>query len=169
MKSIPAINQSSYSLLEIEYIANQHRKARSSETHASLIVLFLNGKFRDESGAVSDSVIGVSLSGTDITAVFKPMILASGLTPAVQAFSEQTTVVHELGHAVGLVANGMPMVGSDHKDHSNGHHCSNQECVMYYMASGAEGLRDFVNRNLKKLNTLILWDSACMDDVRYYK
>lgn len=42
-----------------------------------------------------------------------------------------TLFEHEFGHLMGLVNQGSPMQ-KDHLDHSNGAHCINSHCLMYY-------------------------------------
>ena len=46
------------------------------------------------------------------------------------AYIEATTVLHELGHLMGLTDNGTPMV-EPHKDEGNGDHCDQSDCIMY--------------------------------------
>ncbi len=44
---------------------------------------------------------------------------------------EEAVLVHEAGHNLGLVDNGIPMQ-TPHKDAQHGNHDSNQNCVMYW-------------------------------------
>ena len=81
-------------------------------------------------------------------------------------FVEQATLVHEFGHVMGLVDNGIPMV-SDHLDPDHPRHCTNEECVMYWQNEGAADLRDFVQQ-MMSTGSLIMFGEECLDDTRSY-
>ncbi len=57
---------------------------------------------------------------------------------------ERSTLLHETGHAMGLVDNGLPMV-KDHEDKTNdpakGGHSSDPRSVMYWVLDTCQGLR----------------------------
>ena len=72
-------------------------------------------------------------------------------------------MIHELAHSIGLVDNGVPML-ADHKDEAHGAHCTNPDCVQYWLNEGAADARDFALRRLLTNNT-ILFDEACLADV----
>ena len=82
------------------------------------------------SDGIQPGTIGVSLTGTTVIAIFKDVIESSGVRSdgIVPKFIEQSTIVHELGHALGLVNNGVS-ISSDHHDADNGAHCINDICV----------------------------------------
>jgi len=168
MVPIPAQNQTSFNWEQIHSLAETHRRYRSSANAVELVVLFLDGVFRDDSGE-RGSVLGVSLGGTDIVALFKPVIHGAGSGPAQRRYIEQSTLVHELGHALGLVNNGLPMFSTDHQDHGNGAHCSKADCVMYHQNSGAVGLSAFITKKLNQDKTVILFDQSCIEDARNFK
>lgn len=42
-----------------------------------------------------------------------------------------TVAEQEMGHLMGLVDLGSPMI-NNHKDATHGNHCNNQNCLMYY-------------------------------------
>ncbi len=131
---------------------------------ARFVALWLDG-FYEESGEVRENVLGVSLGGTTIVAMFKPVIETSERdgNPLVAAFVEQSTLVHELGHAIGLVNNGIALT-ADHHDAENGAHCTNRDCVMYYRNEGLADLRDFVRRYIRTSET-VLFGPDCLRDV----
>ena len=85
----------------------------------------------------------------------------------VKRYVEQSTLVHESGHAIGLVNNGLPMT-STHEDTAHRAHCSNPDCVMYWQNEGSDALKTFV---LNRLNnpSLVMYDQACLKDVTSFK
>lgn len=74
--------------------------------------------------------------GDQMDAVARPALEPSGAMLAadeVQVRLEAYTLVHELGHVLGLVDNGVPMA-SDHEDPQRPGHSSNPASVMYHAA-----------------------------------
>ena len=66
--------------------------------------------------------------------MFKETIDAAGSGLPLAGNLEDTVAVHELGHLLGLVDNGIDMV-EDHKDPDHGDHDVSDECIMYWAAS----------------------------------
>jgi hypothetical protein len=122
-------------------------------------VLFLDGYLSQE-GQRQPAVLGVSIGNTGVIAMFKPVI--SGAATA--RFVEQTTLIHEFGHAAGLVDNGLAMT-RPHRNPDHGAHCDDSECVMHYLNEGAKDLVGFVRRVIKTDSTVV-FDAACLDDAR---
>lgn len=163
MSVLPASDRSSFSSEDILSIAatvpdtRQHGEAR-------FIVLWLDGTFV-ESGEPQPQVLGVSLGGTDVVALFKPVIAGSelGRRIGLAAFVEQSTFVHEIGHAIGLVNAGLPLT-SDHHDEEHGAHCTNRNCVMYYLNEGLLDIREFAERFMETGET-VFFGPECLADV----
>lgn len=91
-------------------------------------LLFLDGRFEE------DNVIGVAIGHSTI-AIFSQTIqdsctVLNGCLSGTDAVF-RSVLVHEFGHAMGLVHNGIPMV-TDHEDKAHPGHSSNQESVMYW-------------------------------------
>jgi len=148
-----------FGVSELLAIAARHQDARSTARARVFYILFLDGYFRDRDGNVSTHVIGVSIGDTGVIAMFKPVITGTS-SPR---FVEQATLVHELGHAVGLVNNGLPVTG-DHHDHARGAHCNNRDCVMYYLHEGASELVGFIGRIITTQET-VLFGPECLGDI----
>ena len=163
MQELTDVSGESFSTEEILAIADRHRDQADSDTTVTYYVLWLNGRFRD--GDVQQNVIGVSLGTTRVIAMFKPVIRSiavPGAGEVLERFSEQTTLVHEFGHAIGLVNNGVPLT-SDHHDEENGAHCTNRDCVMFWSNEGVQDLVEFVQRFISSGST-ILFGLECLDD-----
>lgn len=152
-------------------LAAAFRQGRSTETHGNFFVLFLDGYYSEDGTTKETNVIGVNLSGTTIIAMFKPVIESTqtGVTQLVPKYVEQSTIVHELGHALGLVNNGVPMVQS-HQDTAHGKHCDNDQCTMYYLNEGASDLKAFILAYVTSTDpSLVIFDSKCLADTRAYQ
>src|SRR5690606_17207767 len=108
-------------------------------------------------------VLGVSIGDTVV--LFKDVSrgTATLTNPNAGRFVEQSTMVHELAHSIGLVDNGIPMT-SNHKDAARGAHCPNPDCVQSWLNEAGSDARDFALRRLLTGST-ILFDDACLADV----
>ena len=161
MEQLSDVAASTYTSDELLAIATKHRNQTSSTTTIAFYVLYLDGYFKDSTGTRND-VLGVSLGSTGVIGMFKPVMDSVGAT-GTAGFAGETTLIHELSHAVGLVNNGVPLM-SAHQDSANGKHCNNSECIMYFSNEGVDSIREFLKRVVRDGNT-ILFDSACLADV----
>jgi hypothetical protein len=165
MQELSDVDGASFTTEQILAIASAHRDEPSAGTIATFYVVWLAGYFNDGTQQQPD-VLGVSIGSTGVIALFKPVIEstnsggAAGLIDAM--FVEQSTLIHELGHAVGLVDNGAPLT-SEHLDTGHGAHCTDTACVMYYANEGAASATAFVAEI--KSGSDILFDDACLEDV----
>jgi predicted Zn-dependent protease with MMP-like domain len=114
--------------------ADAHQDVDTGGKTAALHMLFLDGQYSN------GQVLGVTYMTSDGSrsgpvAIFSQRlrdlcgpVCLSGTTPAFKA-----VVIHELGHSVGLVNNGIPMA-SPHEDAAHPGHSANDRDVMYYAA-----------------------------------
>lgn len=163
MEAIEGSSAEGYGVAEILELSEAHRDLAPSDEVASFHVLFLDGIYYDGTGPRPD-VLGLSIEGTTVVAVFKPVVEAACLGPAEAtcAFVEQTTVIHELGHAAGLVDEGLAAT-SDHVDETHPGHCARHDCVMYYANEGAADLLDFA-RNIVQTGRTVVLCAQCLAD-----
>jgi hypothetical protein len=159
MSAMSAKNKSVWTVQEIYDLGESLGEASSGDTTV-FNVLFLNGH------AENQYVIGMHLSNTNTIAIFKEVVEGSGSGP-VQKYVEQATLVHEIGHAVGLVNNPLAM-SVPHEDTAHQAHCNNPKCVMYYMNEGTSALASFLQERLNNPD-LVMLDSACLKDVTSHK
>lgn len=130
---IPAEAGKKYTLNEIVALEDEHRDRKTGGDTAALYVLYVAGGSTDDGG--DSRVLGLAYRGTSI-AMMKGNIKdasKSGLlsTRPDEQCVERSVLVHEFGHAAGLVNLGAPMV-SPHEDGGHPGHSSNKESVMYY-------------------------------------
>jgi predicted Zn-dependent protease len=146
-------------------IAAAHRNTPSEGDTATFYFVWLPGYYHDGM-MVRKDVLGVSFGGTGVIGMFKPVIESSGgVGPGtnVEKYVEQATLVHEFGHAIGLVNNGLALT-TPHQDEPHGAHCSNQDCVMYYAIEGTSGAIEFVNKAVTGQSS-VLFAGDCLADV----
>lgn len=137
--------------------------APSSE---SFNIFFVNGRAEE-----NINIIGFNLTGKNIIFIFKEVIAQTGsgvgIGDLVPKFVEQATLIHEMGHAIGLVNNGLAMK-TNHEDHAHKHHCNNENCVMYYANEGTESLIRFAQSRATNFD-LVMFDDHCLNDARAYR
>lgn len=165
MTEIPVQNKSSWSAQDVYDLAQSVISGYSSSPKACFYVFFVNG-YLSEDGKNDASVIGASIIGTPIIVVFKDVVRSTGASPTLVKYVEQTTLVHEFGHAMGLVNNGVTLL-SRHQDTAHGHHCSNNDCIMYWLNEGLSDLMAFVQRYMAT-NNPVMFGQECLDDAMNY-
>lgn len=130
---IPSEPNKKYTLNEIVALENEHRDRRTTGDTAALYVMYVAGGYEGDEGDAR--VLGVTYRGTSI-AIMKANIKEASrsglLSPRPEERCiERAVLVHEFGHAAGLVNLGTPMVRA-HEDPQHQGHSSNKESVMYY-------------------------------------
>lgn len=126
-------------------------------------IIFLNGHSDQGQG-----IIGFQITGTNVIAVFKDVVKTVGPEDSlVTRYIEQATLVHEMGHALGLVNNGLPMLTA-HRDADNGAHCSVKDCVMSSSNEGRSSMIAYVTEIISK-GEIIMYDQQCLGDAQSYK
>ncbi|MCF8232403.1 MAG: hypothetical protein K9J27_09450 [Bacteroidales bacterium] len=118
-----------YSTNDIIQIESNHRSAFNSDN-----TLTVYGFIADRQFEQNENVLGVAYRNTSF-ALFGSKIEenSGGLNQPSKALLESTVMNHELSHLLGLVNNGTPMQ-NDHQDEEHGHHCDNEDCLMYWTA-----------------------------------
>lgn len=172
LQVLPEQGRTAWRLQDLLLLERAHRKRRSSGTTGRFWIVFLGGYYSPggQGDRANEAVLGVNVVGTSVIALFAPALraAANGATASLLArFIEQTTIVHELGHALGLVNNGLPL-RSEHHDRVNGAHCTNTECVMFWKNEGRESLLNFVENYRKNGNT-VLFGSECLQDTQGFR
>lgn len=138
MSRISAQNKANWTQADLIALGNSVAPPLLNGNAATVSVIFLSGLFNG-----NNSIIGVHFSGSSFAFVFKDVVTATGGNMISQRYVEQATVVHELGHVVGLVNNGLPMA-VNHEDTSHPHHSTDSTCVMYWQVENPSDILAFV-------------------------
>lgn len=167
MRALDDFGKSSWTIDELLTLEKGYRQTVNSGSQGSVFVLFVNGYIVQE-GMTNPNIIGVNIAGTTMIVIFKDVIssVASGSSTTTAKFMEQSTLVHEFGHVVGLVNAGVTM-NTDHQDSEHGHHCDNSQCVMYWKNEGKSDLINFVQQFMLT-GSSVMFDQNCLDDAKNY-
>jgi hypothetical protein len=143
---------------DIRDLAERHRDLDESYWDAHFHVLFLKGEY---AGNTQDArARAVSIGATRSVAVFSPL---SADDSDFEKVAEQSAMVHEIGHAIGLVNLGIPDV-SGHSDPSSPSHCNEENCVMGAYSTLQEGVYHFLQGG----DVPVLFGPKCLQDVASY-
>ncbi len=131
-------------------------------------VMFLDGRY--DSGPGGGTVLGIAWANQHM-AIFKQVIedscAAAGLgllTEAGCAAAELAICVHEVGHVIGLVDNGLPMV-VNHEDATHPAHSASQDCVMYWAYEGDALVSRVADDILGTGSSALDFDADCLADI----
>lgn len=136
-----------YSFAEVQQLVATHRNTQSNGNTAWAYILYLDG--HDENDTNSGGTLGYAWGGDKF--VMFPDTIAKYCNPGplsnkekVCSTGEASVLVHEFGHLMGLVDNGLAMT-SNHKDSEHGAHDSNQNCIMYWTVNGTDFLQNLTS------------------------
>jgi hypothetical protein len=148
LNDTPGKTWTAQDLVALESATRRHAHAAP---HALLHVLYPSGAYN-----ASGDVAGVTISGPVLgpVAIFLDKLRSSSCVPTplggiglpvdqpAQALDalESATLLHEVGHAMGLVDNGLPMA-KDHEDKDHPGHSTDAKSVMYWQLDTCSGLR----------------------------
>ena len=131
-------------------------------------ILFLDGHYSGDDP--TSTILGLAWGRTKL-AIFKGTIEAScvgqvgmGLEERLCAGTERSVWVHEIGHLLGLVNLGTPMV-TEREDPDHEHHDINEECVMYWAAERQNAVQRLANQLLDSDIAYLDFDDNCLADI----
>ena len=153
-REIPGASSSSLSGDEIRQIENNNRTVFTNGSTMAVNIMYTNGQYSGNS-----NTLGIAYRNTSIALLGKTIHDNSGAFGQTSRTKLEATVLeHEIGHLLGLVDLGSSMQ-VNHKDPSNGNHCNNQNCLMYYASETTDILGFITTGNIPQL------DSNCKADL----
>jgi hypothetical protein len=156
--AISSPGKSFYSINDIEEIEKNNRTQHTNGKTLTAYFFFADGDYAGNSG--NSKVLGIAYESSSMV-IFQKTVKdhSGGIAEPPVTTLETTVLLHEFGHILGLVNNGTSMQ-SVHQDEPHGHHCNNQDCLMYYTAETTDILANLTGGNVPSL------DAQCIQDLR---
>jgi len=133
----------------------------SSGSEVGISVIFVNGLYEGNVG-----ILGIHPTNSPFSFVFKDVVESVGSDSTTRRYVEQTTIVHEIGHTIGFVDNGVPMVNA-HEDTEHPHHTLDRDGVMYWAVESRNGALAFLTDAIAG-SRLSLFGPASLLDAQNY-
>lgn len=125
-RPIGTAGKTALNIEEITALEKTHRTAYAGTTQMGVSILLTDGYYS------GDDLFAVSYWNTSFCIFGKLLDDYSGSPGQVSKDQLLSTILaHEFCHLLGLVNQGSPMQAA-HKDDSNGAHCTDTNCLMYY-------------------------------------
>lgn len=154
---------------EMDELLRDNQTLETGADQTAIHIVFLDGAYE---GNEANSVV-LGLAWGRRIAIFKDTIRSACERPLLGERlckdAELAITLHELGHVIGLVNNGVPLT-SDHHDEEHGAHCTNEDCLMYWEYEGVKLIDALSSRFSLDPNAKIFdFDQACRDDLTAIK
>lgn len=154
-----------YSLDELKTLAAGARSYEQQPNEVVLHMLYVDGE-----SAQADSTLGFAL-GSTLIVMFREVIdsTCTAALPAVRnavcRVAEASVLLHEVGHTMGLVNNGIPMVEA-HQDTAHGAHDSDSSCIMFWAAERTSAIDLIIDRVRNGDTSIGSFDAKCLEDLK---
>jgi hypothetical protein len=153
-KEITPHPDSALTLDQVVAIERANRTAFVQEDQLAVYILYTNSYFSDA------KMLGWAYRNTSAVLFGRKLREhASREDTPDRTILESNVLKHEMGHLLGLVNVGSPLQ-SDHKDHKNGKHCANPDCLMYHVVDTKKPFRLLLKSEVAEL------DPECLADLR---
>lgn len=123
-----------WTFVELQELADESYDLEVDDDTAKIHVIYVDGSYENP------GVLGVAWANRHLV-MFAERLEESCDRPLIGerlcAVAESSVLLHELGHVIGLVDNGVEMV-EPHKDAEHGAHDESDECVMYWAYEGVD-------------------------------
>lgn len=151
---LPIAPRAEYADSTVRALEARHRTLYTSGDTLVAYLLFLDGAYEQE------NVLGIAYNNTS-AAIFAEKIAENtgGVGQPAEALVQGIVANHEIGHLLGLVNNGSDMT-APHQDVGNGHHCTDESCLMFYAVRTTDFLQNLLGGDAPTL------DQGCLDDLR---
>lgn len=150
---------------ELHDLAESTNDLQVPDGTVTIHVLFVDGQ--DEHTSSDGTVLGLAWNNLHVV-IYKKSIedSCSGLLLGQQICeaAEASILLHEIGHTIGLVNNGIPMV-TDHADPEHPAHDTNDQCIMYWAYEGDDVLGILQDRLVSNPDAVVGFDQACLEDI----
>jgi hypothetical protein len=158
LREINGTGKENISLADISEIEQKNRSLYSKEENLTSFVYLANAAYTESTG--NNKTLGINYASTSIVLFGKTInSFSSGAGTPSYALLETTISEHEFAHLMGLVNKGSGMVSS-HVDAAHGKHCTNSNCLSYYLVETSDIVSNLTGGKVPDL------DTNCIKDLR---
>lgn len=167
----PAGADHAWTIDELRALADESFDLEVPDDTIKMHVMYVDG--HSDRDTADGQVLGLAWDHTHV-ALFQQTIestcarLGGPLAPLVRdrlcEEAELAILTHEVGHLLGLVDAGLPMV-EDHVDPDHAGHDRNERCVMYWAYEGSPLVERIRDRLLAGRDERMGFDAACLADI----
>ncbi len=154
---ISAAGRATYTANQIRELESKHRNSFTHDSTLSAYMLIVDSQFEQE------NVLGIAYYNTS-SAFFGGTYdeVSGGFNQPSRERTESISFRHEFGHLLGLVniAGSGTNMQTNHQDTKHGHHCDNNNCLMYYAMENASLFDQFLGGSIPEL------DANCIADLQ---
>jgi hypothetical protein len=158
-----------YTDAEVIALAEEHFDLSVDAQTTKIHAMFLDGHSARDSE--TGRILGIAFGNRHLALFAETIADACGSAGIGELFREplcaaieETVWIHELGHVLGLVNAGAPMV-ADHEDDTHLGHDVDEDCVMYWAVEGTALVDELIPRVLGGGQDMPTFDQACLDDL----
>jgi len=133
-QTLPGSPDTRWTQESLDALADTYETYRPEDGTTTIYTMFVEGTWHEDDG--DRTTLGVAWDHHRIAIFVDPINAFCGDQEVLCDATQNTIWLHELGHVLGLVDNGVPMV-HDHRDPDpdKGAHDSNEDCIMHWSVS----------------------------------
>ena len=155
-----------WTFAELSALADQTFTQPQSGSTIRMHILFVDGQYENP------DVLGIAWASQHLV-LFKDVIQRHCSQDPVNLLGDQVCIaaeqgvwLHEVGHLLGLVNNGLQMAQPhEDSDPTRRGHDANEQCVMYWAFEAAGGIQLLANRLAGDSSAKLDFDAACQADL----
>jgi hypothetical protein len=158
-----------WTFAELDELAKSTFDLAVAADTTTMHILFVDGHHADDSAG--GKILGVAWANTHLVLFKQTIETACAASAGLNLFKEQMCAaaeqsiwLHELGHVIGLVDNGAPLV-RPHMDAAPGAHDASDACVMYWAFEGQGAMDALLTKFLGGDREPLGFDAACLADL----
>lgn len=149
---------------ELHQLVDENNDLSVGDDTIKMNVVFVDGHYEEDDD--NSKILGLAWGNRNM-AIFKKTLEdnCDGILTGegVCRRAEEAIWTHELGHTLGLVANGVEPQ-SNHHDQEHGAHCNNDNCLMYWRYEGSDVFDEIADR-ISGSGSTIDFDESCREDL----
>lgn len=147
-----------YDIDDIVAIEDNNRTVFNNDTELGIWLFFSDQQSDNDVG--NSVVLGTAYRNTSMVIFEKTFLELANTSPTAinRTLIETSTIRHELGHILGLVNIGTPLI-SDHEDETNTRHCNVVDCLMFFQT-----VTNVFNNSM--FSSIPEFDTFCIQDLQ---